>query len=298
MEQRPQPFFIVGAQRSGTTMLRLMLNSHPHLAVPFESPFLTDFYGRLDEYGDLSIAENRARLLDDIAANPWVERGELIRDRDAVLARPITTYAELIDAIYAEYARRRDKRRWGDKTPTATSEIDLLRDIFPRGKIIHLVRDGRDVALSLRRVSWGSSHILRVARDWRWRTTLAHKMGKLCGDDFMEIRYEDLVRNPARILQQVCGFLDEPYDPVMLDYHLDARAEIPASSLQWHKSSIRKPDPTKAYEWKRAMSVADRSIFEEIAGDALEMFGYDLEHHPPTLLSKLRKAYYQLIRRW
>src|SRR5215469_8258471 len=111
------PFFVVGAPRSGTTMLRLMLDAHPELAVPFESGFIVDFYRRREEYGNLSLRQNAIRLLHDIGEHPMVRRGGLISDPDAVLEQPVRTYRDLVDAIFRAYARRQGKARWGDKTP-------------------------------------------------------------------------------------------------------------------------------------------------------------------------------------
>ncbi|WP_041354885.1 sulfotransferase [Nitrosococcus halophilus] len=98
---KTEPFFIVGVHRSGTTMLRLMVNNHPNIAVPFESVFIPEFYRRLADYGDLTKQESVANLLRDIAAHPFVRRGGLIPgDMDTILARPIKSYADLIHAIF------------------------------------------------------------------------------------------------------------------------------------------------------------------------------------------------------
>lgn len=293
-----RPFFIVGAQRSGTTMLRLMLNNHPALAVPFESVFIPEFYRRLGEYGDLREHGNVERLLGDICADRWVQRGGLVPDPGAVLARGVDSYPALVDAIFSEYARSRGKRRWGDKTPTYVTELDVLWELFPGCRFVHLVRDGRDVALSLSGISWGSSHIPRIAEEWRWKTTLAHKMGRMIPDHYLEVRYEDLVREPTAALRAICGFLGEPYSDAMLDYHASGEQEMPQDSLQWHRSSVSAPDPSKLDAWKRRMSVPDQILFEEFAGSALDLFGYERLNRPATLGSRLRRMRYTLVKRW
>jgi hypothetical protein len=293
------PFFLVGAQRSGTTMLRLMLNRHAAFAVPFESEFIPGFHARLSDYGDLRRPEDRRRMLDAIADTPFVQKGRLVPDKEAVLRRTGEGgYAELVDAVFSEYAVRQGKRRWGDKTPGYVTRLDLLWQLFPGCRIVHLVRDGRDVALSLRRVDWGSTHVPRVAEDWRWKTTLAHKMGRMLGDHYLEVRYEDLVSAPEIELRRICRFLGESYDPMMLRYPETARAEIPDDSMQWHATSVRAPDPEKAYAWKRSMSHADQVLFEHVAGDALARFGYERVHDRPTLRSRAKALYYTLLKRW
>ena len=292
------PFFVVGAQRSGTTMLRLMLNSHPRLAVPFESGFIPVFFRRLAEYGDLAEPSNAERLLKDICLHPKVQKGGLVPDPGAVLSRRTATYRELVDAIFSEYAQRKGKARWGDKTPAYITEIDALLQIFPCCRLIHMVRDGRDVALSLGGISWGSRHIPRVAEDWRWKTMLAHKIGSVLGERFLEVRFEDLVHDSERELRRICEFLGEPFDPAILEYAARAESEMPADSMQWHRTSTRSPDLGKVYEWKQRMPVADRILFEEVAGDALELFGYERERLPPTVGSRIKGLYYAVVQRW
>lgn len=294
--QKP-PFFIVGAHRSGTTMLRLMLNNHPHLAVPYESDFITLFYHKLPEYGDLGRQDNVTKLLHDICANPHVKKGKLIEDPQEILAHPITTYADLVQEIFTTYAQKKGKQRWGDKTPGYVTELDVVWKLFPGCRIVHLVRDGRDVAVSLRGLEWGSSHIPSVAEDWRWKTTLGHKVGAVLGEHYLEVHYEDLVLKTAETLRTICAFLQEPYDEALLAFHERAEGEMPAESIKWHQNSVRPPDPNIVYAWKHKMSIADRIIFEDIAGPTLAMFGYECEHHQNTLASSLKRLYYSTVKR-
>ena len=298
MDRSCEPFFIVGAQRSGTTMLRLMLNSHPNLFVPFESKFITEYYRRLEEYGDLSEKNNIHRLLQDIAKEPFVKKGKLIENQQAVITKSISTYAELISEIFSTAAQDMGKIRWGDKTPSYVTEIDIIHKLFPNAKIIHLVRDGRDVAVSLSKLDWGTTHIPRLANDWRWKTILAHKMGAMLNGNYLEIKYEQLVKNPRIVLQKICDFLDEPYSDEMLQYTDHAQHNMPSESLKWHKTSIQPPTTSRMFVWKHSMSKSDQIIFEQIAGDALAIFGYQLTEHPPTIASKLKNLYYTLIKRW
>ena len=295
MSQESIPFFVVGSQRSGTTMLRLMLNRHSRLNVPFESGFIPEFYHRLSEFGDLGHRVNTAHLLEEICRNPFVARGNLIPDKDAVLDATPRTYSELIHAIFLELARRRGKARWGDKTPSYVEDIDTLWALFPRCKIIHLIRDGRDVANSLRTLSWGSRDLTKLARHWRWMVMLGRKMGAMIPGHYLEVHYESLVDNPGHTLSQICDFLGEGYETDMLRYYEDAESAMPAISMRWHESSVRAPDPAKAQSWRSTMSNADRIVFEEIAGDALTMFGYELSRLHPTLSSRLRFAQYTLL---
>jgi hypothetical protein len=295
---RPDPFFVVGMQRSGTTMLRLMLNAHRNLAIPFESGFIPLMYRDIHKYGDLSIRQNAAACLSDISQRDLPMRGKLIEDPERVLSYEIRNYADLVWAIFDQYAERMGKRRWGDKTPTYLVDLDVLWTLFPHCRVIHLVRDGRDVAVSLLATEWASNNLLRIAQEWRWNTTLGHKMGAFLREQYLEIRYEDLVCNPENILRQICDFLLEPYDENMLSYHTSAESQMPRDSLKWHRASVRLPESNKIGMWKQRLSPSDRILFEQVAGDALQMFGYERENLSPTIGSKIRKAYYCLWRRY
>jgi hypothetical protein len=294
---KKSPVFLLGAQRSGTTMLRLMLNNHPGLAIPHESAFITIYFRKLKAYGDLGQKENARRLLGDVAQHPLVRRGKLITDPEAVLARPILHYRDFVDAIFQTYAESLGKSRWGDKTPFYTADIDVIHRLFPDAKIIHLVRDGRDVVLSQKSIEWMSSSLLRLALDWQWKTTIAHKVGTALGDSFLELRYEDLVTRPEEMLRKICSFIDESYDPTMLNYSNHAANVVPAESLKWHRNSIRPPDTTQLGKWKTGLSRAERVIFEQVAGETLDLFEYEREHLTPTITSRALKVYYTLVKR-
>jgi hypothetical protein len=289
------PFFIVGAQRSGTTMLRLMLNEHSRLCVPFESVFVPAFFRREQEYGDLSDPEVVARMLDDIVADHWVRIGGLVPDPQRVLDQEPRSYSALVNAIFMAYARLQGKERWGDKTPGYVTDLDLLNELWPDCRVVHLVRDGRDVALSLAGVSWGSSNLVRTAASWRWKTVLGRKMGAMMGGRYFEVCFEDLVQEPDRTLRRICEFLGEHYEPRMLDYIASGHAAMPEQSLKWHRSSISSPDQSRALEWQRRMSLPDQIVFDEVAGDALDLFGYTRVQRRHTIGSRIRFARYALL---
>ena len=294
-----QPVFIVGMQRSGTTMLRFMLNAHPRIAIPFESDFIPKFYKKLGEYGDLGCATNMQRLLSDISAQPFVKRGNLVRSCSAVLERNPRSYSGLIASMYGVYAEHEGKQRWGDKDPDYISEIDVLWKLFPDCRIIHIVRDGRGVANSLRKLTWGSKNILRIAHRWSWQSTLGHKMGVVIGPKhFMEVRYEDLVAAPESCLRRICEFVEEPFDEQMLHYYERAADALPNASLQYHTNSVRPPDISKVTAWQHEMAISDQILFEEEAGDTLKLFGYECTARRNSWGGKIRGLKYTFMNRW
>jgi hypothetical protein len=193
MLQRP-PVFIVGAPRSGTTLLRLILDSHPHISCGPETHFLTDL----------------TRILTDHW--PRVERYGFDR---AYWEQRI---AKFFDSFQQDYADRRGKRRWADKTPRYTTILPLIDTLFPQCQVVHLIRNGRDVVASHRR-RWGYWRALRAAATWRTYVTAARCFGQtLPADRYVELRYEALVSNPEGTLRPLFEFLNEPWDPAVVPY--------------------------------------------------------------------------------
>lgn len=292
------PFFVLGSQRSGTTMLRLMLNNHRSLCIPHESGFIPEFYAKAGRYGDIRDADVQRAMLRDISDSHHVSRGKLIPQLDDVLSFPIVDYRSLVDAIFQAHIAQFEKPRWGDKTPSYTEDIDVLRQVFPDAKFIHLVRDGRDVLVSQKNIEWLSRNVVRLIRDWQWKVSIAHKVGQVLGEDFLEVRYEDLVRKPEETLREICTFLDEDYDPDMMSYNDVGKDRVPAESIRWHKNSIELPNPNKIGTWKTKLSTSEKILFDDIAGDTLELFGYEREKRRHNILSLASLVYYDVIKRY
>lgn len=278
-------------------MLRLMLNQHSMVCVPFETVFIPEFYYRISEYETLDKRVKVEKLLDDIIANPWVEKGGLIPDRGKVLDKNPSGYAELVDAIFRTFAEQKAKAIWGDKTPTYVDDIDVLDRLFPECRVIHVVRDGRDVALSLAGISWGSTNLIKNAREWRWKVVMGRKMGNMLRDRYLEIPYENLVTDPSGTLSSVCSFLSIAYEEEMLKYPETAAAAMPEKSLKWHRSSVSAPDPKKIDAWRKRMDSSDQIVFDQVAGDALRLFGYENVGSKGNWQSRIRYAKYALRER-
>lgn len=275
-----RPIFIVGVHRSGTTLLRYMLNSSPRIYIPPESDFFPYFFGR-DPTGELS-EERVAHVLHTIFA-----RYRLIKEwqgepptADAFLrAMPDRTPAAFLDTLYGMYARQYGAVRWGDKTPIYSSYVDLIDQMFPEAQFIHVIRDGRDVALSMLD-KWGRRDfhidVYFSARNWVRRIRQARASGgRLEAGRYYEMRYENLVQDPEKGLRPLCDFLNEPYVPEMAQPHRLGRERIQPGDFH---APIRRPPSTKRVgRWRREMVPADQRLFQRIAGDLLAELHYPLE---------------------
>jgi hypothetical protein len=277
MRYSDSPIFIVGVHRSGTTLLRYMLNSSPRIYIPPESDFIPRFFGR-DPTGSLTEARI-AQLLDMIfdqyrLVKEW--QGARPAAAAFLAAMPDRTPAAFLDTLYGMYAQQHGAVRWGDKTPIYASYVDLIHRIFPRAKFVHIVRDGRDVALSMLD-KWGHEvHIdtYFAARNWVRRIRRAQASGSRLGPGlFYELRYEDLVQEPEAVLRPLCDFLDEPYIPDMAQPHRLGRSQIAAGDF--HAQVRQPPGPSRIARWQSEMSAADLRLFQHVASDLMLELGYE-----------------------
>ena len=274
-----RPIFIVGVHRSGTTLLRYMLNSNPRIHIPPESDFIPNFFGRkpTESLSDKRIAHilnvifTRYRFVREWQGEP----PDLVQFIDSM---PDRTPAAFLDTLYCAYASQNNADRWGDKTPIYSSYIDLISKIFPQAQFIHLIRDGRDVALSMLE-TWGPKDfhidILFTARNWVNRTSRARNAGHQLGpDQYYELRYENLVQDPERELRPLCEFLNEAYIAAMAEPHRLGRTQIEAGSF--HAPVRNPPNPNRIKRWQQEMAQPDLRLFQHIARDLLEELDYSL----------------------
>ena len=280
-----EPLFIVGFQRSGTTLLRLMLNAHPEIAIPHDSAELWPTYARLaaTKYCGLRTADDVRRMIDDLLAEPRIRAWEVALPRDALLADALpSSFPEVMQRFHLVYARAQGKMRWGDKNTGTLVELDRLNAEFPRCRIIHFVRDGRDCALSHQHYMYGYENVLRVALEWREQVTLCHKMGAMLPRErFCELRYEDLLADPKGMLSRLCDLLGVSFSPLMLEYHRNVEDHVPQDRRSLWPLLGRPPLVSNAFKWKHEMSSGDRAIFERTAGELLRTFGYETSETTP-----------------
>lgn len=273
------PFFVVGSERSGTTMLRLMLNRHSRLCVPPESHFVTRLH---DRFGT---APPAAVFLEALAADDRFREWQLPLAAVALADDGPPSWARLFDAVFRAYAAARGKPRWGDKTPIYVTRVDTLRAIFgPRLKVVQIVRDGRDVVASMRGMRWNRGSVWENARTWRADVEKARADGRAAGPGvYHEVVYERLIDEPEATLRAVCAHLGEAYEPGMLAFYEDAASAIPAHRQRWHANTARPANDSAVGRWRQDLSPAEVALVEWAAGDLLHALGY-----PPSHVSRLR----------
>lgn len=273
-----RPIFIVGCERSGTTLLRAMLNAHPHLAIPYEAARFSVLASAAAPWTAVWTRSTVRAAIATFLSHPkvafWGLDGEEIFGEVTRLGD--VRYPDLLAAVYGSYARRQGKVRWGDKTPGNTFELPNLARAFPRAQFVHIVRDGRDVCLSWAHVDWAQYDVTTAARRWRQWVWSAYRPGERLGPRrYYAVRYEDLIRAPRATLEGVVRFLGEPFAEQMLSYHAGAGL-IPEHRRPFHRLLFTPPDPSRLFVWKREMSLTSVVQFERIAGPTLARYGYEI----------------------
>jgi hypothetical protein len=279
------PFFVVGFQRSGTTLLRVMLDNHPDVAVPLDTTGLwSRMEAQLDHYGDLDGTDGASRLVRDLLAEERIRLWEVPLTVETVLAeRRSQGYPGIVDAFYVAYARHKGKQTWGDKDPGNMLRIPTLLRWFPNARFVHIIRDGRDACLSQIKQEFGFDDCLPCAEAWREQVWWVRNMGKILGPKrYFELRYEDLTEDPERWLRQICDFLGLAYSSAMLDYHKRVELSIPESKRHLWPMLAEPPRTENSFRWKSEMSDGLRIAFEKRAGKVLQDLRYETLPSPPV----------------
>jgi LPS sulfotransferase NodH len=291
--ERPPAPFVVGVPRSGTTLLRLMLDAHPDLAIPPETHFLPKLIRACREAEEEG--RNPGPIAIELVTNHrrWPDFGLTEADlRASMKAERGLTATDAARAFYEAYAAKQGKERWGEKTPQYVKTMKRIGGALPEAHFIHLIRDGRDVALSQLDVSWGPNTIEDAAVKWTTQVRRARRKSRSVAH-YMEVRYEGLVADPEPIVRRVCEFVQLPFDAAMLDYHERAsermagvardldpggdRERITAAQRASQHSLVSEaPRSERAGRWRQQMDPGDVATFERIAGPTLAELGYDL----------------------
>ncbi|HEX7327349.1 MAG TPA: sulfotransferase [Casimicrobiaceae bacterium] len=297
------PFpIIVGCPRSGTSLLAVMLDSHPELAIPPETAFLKYLPGldgqpRLDDQPGLDGKSEglRQRFVELVTADrtPLSNWSDFGLDRAAFEARIAAvapfTVAEAARAFYSMYAEAQGKRRAGEKTPDNIFVMRELAAMLPEAHYLHVIRDPRDTVLSWRK-TWFAPSQDYAALGAAWQQHVA--IGRAAGAAVMhyqELRYEDLVLHPETELPRICAFLGVEYSLRMLDFapqgaariarlqgrrHVSGRMVAREDRTRIHANLARPPQRDRIGVWRREMSAADRAAVERAASPLFASLGY------------------------
>lgn len=263
---RPRPVFVVGCPRSGTTLVRYILDGHSRIAIAQELNFVVGLAPRR-----LPWLRSPPATVEEVISHPCFGRLELAPDavRASVEAARPDKYGDLIDTVMSAYAASRGKERWGDKTPGYLRYLPMLAHHFPTAQFVHVVRDGRDVAASLPEFRFGPPTAISGAFWWRRAVSLGRRRGhRLLPDRYHEVCLEDLVADPVNVVKTVCAYLGEDYEPAMLDY---PERPLPRGHAHRH---LAKPPTADLRDWQAGLSRRNRRAVEAVCRPVLATLGY------------------------
>lgn len=300
-------FFIIGCDRSGTSLLSRMLNSHPEVGVPFESHIFNHLYALRFRYGDLLREANVLRLARDMVSLYEVRHWDFVpHPVDIAASTTNPSFCGVFDALMRVWRDHHGKAIWGEKSPNHIEYWEVLTGYYADPPLLHIVRDGRDVALSLVAARFGPKTIYTAMRYWTWYLGLVENARRQSSCPVLDLRYEDLLGNPRAELERVCRFLNIEYSAAMLDFHRDLSPyDTDARNLR----NLRRPLLTdNAGWWQRELDGHQVVIAEALGAEMLKRYGYDLtvsgatlgqlEHYWRERLEWRPKRALALLRNW
>jgi hypothetical protein len=273
------PLIVLGVSRSGTTLLRVMLDRSSGIAIPDESffiPLLARRHGRTVE---------AKPFLDDLSRIPSLRAWGVSPEEVSPRLRSGMKTGEAISAIFECYATKAGKPRWGDKTPMYMRHLPVLEELFPDAQYVHLIRDGRDAALSFLEMPAGTftrtwahpRNASEFACLWSGEVADARALGRRVGARrYYEVRYEDLVTATLQVVESICDFANLSFEPALVE-----SAGAVDVSEKPHQQRLLRPPTAGLRSWRRDMSPGEVRAFENVAGGLLAELGYELLDPPP-----------------
>jgi hypothetical protein len=263
-----QPIFLVGAERSGTTLLRLMLDNHPQLAWCYEFEYAVD------------LMPDDPQSLDLETYYQWLETHRTFQATGFTID-PSLNYSLLVNSFLWQKCHNEQKLIVG---ATVHRHFDKLLQIWSDARFIHIVRDGRDVARSCIGMGWAGNVWTGVERWLEAETLWAELEQQLPANRKINLTYEELIIDPVATLKQICNFIGIEYDAAMLNYPQISTYDV--------------PDPSLIGQWQRKMSNYEIQLVESRIADMLIARGYKLSELPLLKVNFLKRQQLKLQDRW
>jgi hypothetical protein len=275
--------FIVGCPRSGTTLLRNIVSAHPAITITPEAHWIAPFFK--EERGLTAEGMITPQFVDQLLEHPKFALFRLPAEEVRALAGngQSQSYASFISSVFDLYGQKQGKALVGNKTPDAARRMHVLHALWPKARFVHLIRDGRDVALSLMnwpRVAqkrpgtfstWKDDPVSTAAMWWELNVRCGREAARILDPTmYYELRYESLILTPEQECRALCAFLDLPFHRAMLR-HQDAKPDIgPEVTTQRYWQPIT----TGMRDWRSEMTAEQVARFEAAAGGLLDELGY------------------------
>ena len=298
MTRPTEPLYIIGTERSGSNLLRVILNAHADIDVPHPPHILKYFHALAPGYGDLRERRARARLVRDVLRllrvhiYPWSFQVDASLVVDG--AQPQTLLG-VFASIYDQHRTHTGKRRWGCKSTFMVHHVDEALERDPGAKFIWLVRDPRDVAASSRRSVFSPFHPLFTAELWDAQQKEAMRVAAMHPEAVLMVRYEDLITALEPTLEKIMGFIGEDLQPAMLAHEKTSAAKKGANLSESWQNTGAKVKSDNSGKYKEALSVGEIALVQVAAGETMTALGYALDSVPPQRAIPLSRSIYGLL---
>ena len=288
---KESPIFVIGSPRSGTTLLRLMLTCHRNIVIPPECGFAAWLADRFTDWNAQTIDQCLTRFVGELFECRKIETWNLDKEQLITFleSHHPECYSHAVSLVYQFYANSINQRctRWGDKNNFYVDYISTLNKLFPAAEFVHIIRDGRDIASSYKRLKHVESKspyfptlpadIEQVAQQWqRDLETVGIAFDRIGRDSVVEIHYEELVLDPKSTLRNICDSIGEDFDDTMLGYHDVNRQQIlePAEFLAWKEKTTKPPTASQIGCYQTDLTSEEIAAFESVAGGMLKDLAY------------------------
>jgi Sulfotransferase family len=296
-----RPLFIGGCPRSGTTLLRSLLNNHPDLAIPPETNVVIPAWRKRARYGDLQVADNRRKLAEWIYDSRGRGGQRLRREkfftREQAIERVVAsqpTLGSVFASVYEMFAEAKGKPRWGDKRPRYAGMLDMIFALFPNAQFVNLIRDPRAAAASQAPLGWDDEDraLASAACTWEWSVRRVDGFApRLRSDQLLDLRFEDLVRDPEGTLGQICRFADLRGQPEIVE-EMITKPRRGVFNEGWHDRLAEPISTAPIDHWRERIEPREVALVEHVTRHRFERFGY---RHEPGLVADPDPAELELV---
>lgn len=295
-----RPIFVIGYERSGTTLLMAMLGCHPRLSFPEVGWLFPRIYPWRHTYGDLGVARNLRTLAADMLFGLnqpfWGMSLNPATAVDEILAlAPEPSFAGIYAAMHLRYAREfGNKPRWGQKTPNNLYFVPQILDNFPNAQFVFITRDGRDASATSIESAFGAGNIYGAAYTWNAANQFVKPFRQRYAgtSTWFDVKYEELVSEPERVLGGVCDFLGEEFAPAMLDFFRTPTG-VARGKQRDHAPLGHAVSNKYVGIYKNLLSVRDQQIYAAVAGATHREAGYDLDVEPLAISEQDRALWWE-----
>lgn len=290
------PLFIIGNPRSGTSLFHIMLAQHSQIGLPPECGFIQWWHTKYCDWSasDASSEERISEFVEDVHTSKKIETWKLNFEnlKRLIQEQAPNNYSDLCMCVVKQFSAQAGKNPiyLGDKNNYYVHHLELIRSLYPKAKFLAVMRDGRDVACSYRKIKSLETNspykpklpykVANIANDWKQNNLKIQRFVNDIGDNqALWVRYEDILMNPEKKMREVCSFLALEFEVDMIEYYSSTspHQRVPKKMLDWKMKTLRKPDAANVNKYKTRLTTEQINTFENIAGDLLTEFGYELD---------------------